>query len=58
MTDQQKMDLHQEAKMIYEMYFKADAADKIQFPADVTAEIKSSQYLSIIQMFQDLRSKM
>eukprot|EP00058_Branchiostoma_floridae_P010236 XP_002595724.1 hypothetical protein BRAFLDRAFT_275391 [Branchiostoma floridae] len=41
MTDQQKMDLHQEAKMIYEMYFKADAADKIQFPADVTAEIKS-----------------
>ncbi|CAH1273161.1 SNX14 [Branchiostoma lanceolatum] len=41
MTDQQKIDLHQEAKMIYEMYFKSDAVDKIQFPADVTAEIKS-----------------
>ncbi|KAI8494711.1 Sorting nexin-14 [Branchiostoma belcheri] len=41
MTDQQKIDLHQEAKMIYEMYFKSDAVDKIQFPGDITTEIKS-----------------
>nr|XP_054762463.1 sorting nexin-14-like [Lytechinus pictus] len=37
MTDQQKRDLHLEAKELYNLYFASDAVDRINFQEDVTS---------------------
>lgn len=43
MTDQQKRDLHLEAKELYNLYFAPDAMDRINFEEEVVKQFQDSK---------------